>query len=179
MKHRLFNLWNFAAYQVAWFAVIIGAAQGFAWAGALFALLVTAIHVALSRDALDLKLIVVALLIGLLVDSTLAITGQVTFASAWPKGLAPVWMLSLWMAFATTLNHSLRWLTLRPVAAALAGAVGGPLAYLAGAKLGALTLITPVVTLSIIAMLWTLAMVALSMMVLRDAVAPSARRQPA
>jgi hypothetical protein len=34
----VFNLYNFAAYQLAWFAVIIGAAQGFAGAGAAVAL---------------------------------------------------------------------------------------------------------------------------------------------
>ena len=174
----MFNLWNIVAYQIAWFAVIIGAAQGFAWAGAATALLVVAVHLTLRRDWFDLKLIVFAACIGMLVDSTLAMTGQVKFEAAWPKGIAPFWMLCLWMAFATTLNHSLRWLTTRPVAAALAGAAGGPLAYFAGAKLGALTLITPAITLSIVALLWTLAMIAFSMMVLRDAVAPSARRLP-
>jgi hypothetical protein len=88
-------------------------------------------------------------------------------------------MLSLWLAFATTLNHSLRWLTCRPVAAALAGALGGPLAYLAGAKLGALTLATPAITLPFIAMLWTLAMVTFSMIVMRAAHLPEAQRLPA
>jgi hypothetical protein len=175
----MFNLWNFAAYQLAWFAVVIGAAQGVAWAGAAAAILVAAVHVALRRDPLDLKLIGLAVGIGLLVDSTLALTGQVRFAAAWPEGFAPYWMLSLWMAFATTLNHSLRWLMNRPVAAALAGALGGPLAYLAGAKLGALTIVTPPLTLPLIALLWTPAMVALSMIVLRASTLPAAGRLPA
>ena len=88
-------------------------------------------------------------------------------------------MVSLWIVFATTLNHSLRWLMRRPVAAALAGAAGGPLAYLAGAKLGALTLTTPATTLPLIALLWTPAMIALSMMVMRAALIPAAGRMPA
>jgi uncharacterized protein DUF2878 len=175
----MFNLWNFAAYQLAWFAVIISAARGMAWAGAIVALLVAAVHVALRRDPLELKLIGLSVGIGLLVDSTLALTGQVRFASAWPDGFAPYWMLSLWIAFATTLNHSLRWLMNRPVAAAFAGAAGGPLAYLAGAKLGALTLITPPLTLPLIALLWTPAMIALSMIVLRASTLPAAGRLPA
>ena len=107
--------------------------------------------------------------------STLAITGQVHFASAWPAGLAPYWMLSLWIVFATTLNHSLRWLMNRPVAAALAGAIGGPLAYLAGAKLGALSIVTPAVTLPFIALLWTPAMITLSMTVMRASRLPAGR----
>ena len=63
-------------------------------------------------------------------------------------------MVSLWIAFATTLNHSLRWLVNRPVAAALCGAIGGPLAYLAGAKLGALTIGAPLPAIALIAVLW-------------------------
>ena len=65
------------------------------------------------------------------------------------------------------------------MAAALGGALGGPLAYLAGAKLGALTLATSAVTLPFIAMLWTLAMVTFSMIVMRAAPLPDARRLPA
>jgi hypothetical protein len=76
-------------------------------------------------------------------------------------------MLCLWIVFATTLGHSLRWLMNRPVAAAVAGAIGGPLAYLAGGRLGALEIATPATTLPLIAMLYTPAMIALSMMVMR------------
>jgi hypothetical protein len=175
----VFNLYNFAAYQLAWFAVIIGAAQSFAGAGAAVALVVASIHLLLRREPIELKLIGLAAVIGILVDSSLAMTGHVRFAAAWPASFAPYWMLSLWIAFATTLNHSLRWLTCRPVAAALAGALGGPLAYLAGAKLGALTLATPAITLPFIAMLWTLAMVTFSMIVMRAAHVPEAQRLPA
>ena len=179
MSPRAFNAFNFAAYQAAWFAAVVGAAQGFAWAGGAVALAVTGVHVALRRATLELRLIGASAGIGILVDSTLAITGQVRFVSAWPQSLAPFWMVCLWMAFATTLNHSLQWLMSRPVAAGLAGALGGPLAYLAGAKLGALTIVTPAMTLPIIALLWTIAMVALSMIVLRASLVPAAGRMPA
>ena len=48
--------------------------------------------------------------IGFLVDSALVRAHFVEFASASQDGWAPFWMVSLWMVFATTLNHSLRWL---------------------------------------------------------------------
>jgi len=173
----VFNAWNFLAYQLAWLAVVVSAARDATWVGISIVLLLAAVHLRLRRSPRELRAIGLAVLIGLLVDSTLALTGQVRFASAWPPGLAPCWMLSLWAAFATTLNHSLRWLMMRPVAAALAGAAGGPLAYLAGAKLGALALVTPAVTLPMIALLWMLAMVTLSMFVLRGS-APAEQRLP-
>ncbi len=170
-----FTLYNFVAYQVAWFAVLIGAARGLAWAGAALALLVAVAHLALRRDPRELRLMGIAAAIGLLIDSTLALSGQVRFASAWPGDFAPYWMLSLWIVFATTLNHSLRWLMVRPLAAGIGGAVGGPLAYLAGERLGALDIATPISALPLIALLWTAAMVTLSMKGVR-AHAPAATR---
>jgi hypothetical protein len=46
-------------------------------------------------------------------------------------------MVCLWLNFAATLNVSMAWLRGRFLLAALFGAIGGPLAYYSGAKLGA------------------------------------------
>jgi hypothetical protein len=46
-------------------------------------------------------------------------------------------MVGLWMNFAATLNVSMVWLRGRYLLAAVFGAIGGPLAYYGGAKLGA------------------------------------------
>src|SRR5690349_24079488 len=148
-------------------------------AGAAVAVLVAAVHLVLRRERVELQLIAAAFLAGVVVDTVLVISGQVQFASAWPPSWSPFWMLSLWIAFATTLNHSLRWLMTRPLAAAVAGAIGGPLAYLAGARLGALTLAEPLMGVALIAVLWACALCALAMVVLHGPRMPRARRQPA
>src|SRR5262249_45045731 len=54
---------------------------------------------------------------------------------------APHWIVCLWALFATTLRSSLRWLTRNLPAAAAFGAIGGPLAYAAAARLGGLDLL--------------------------------------
>ncbi len=173
----MFRLFNFIAYQLAWFACVLGAAHGMAWAGAAFALTVAALHLALRPTKREIKLIAVAALVGFVVDSALVRTHQVEFAAgmaAW----APLWMVSLWIAFATTLNHSLSWLTRRPWIAAPAGAAGGPLAYAAGAKLGALQISAPLTGFALIAVFWAAAMGILSMVAgTRAGFAP--RRLPA
>jgi sigma54-dependent transcription regulator len=46
-------------------------------------------------------------------------------------------MVALWLNFAATLNVSLAWLRGHYALAAAFGAVGGPLAYYGGAKMGA------------------------------------------
>jgi len=46
-------------------------------------------------------------------------------------------MVCLWLNFAATLNVSMAWLSGRYLLAAAFGAIGGPLAYYSGARLGA------------------------------------------
>jgi hypothetical protein len=149
---------NLAAYQLAWFACVLGAAHGVASAGAAFALAISAVHLALHRNLAELRLIGCAAAIGFVADSILVRTTSVEFESTGGSGSAPWWMVTLWMAFATTLNHSLRWLMSRAWIAALAGAIGGPLAYLAGAELGALTIARRFPALLLIAAVWAVAM---------------------
>ncbi len=174
----MFTFYNLVTYQLAWFAVIHGVARGFAWLGAAMALLVTGVHLWLRREPLEFRLVGLALILGLVIDTTLAATGQVRFASDGNLPIAPYWMLSLWMAFATTLNHSLRWLMHRRFAATLAGAVFGPLAYLAGEKLGALSLPSPAIALPMLAAAWCVAMGLLAL-VIRPTREPAARSLPA
>ena len=81
---------------------------------------------------------------GLVFDSLLVTVGWLEY----PNGMfapvvAPYWILSMWVLFATTLNVSLAWLHGRYTLAAVFGAIGGPLSYLAGARLGAVTLAEP------------------------------------
>ena len=174
----MFSLFNVVAYQLAWFAVLIGAARGQAWVGALVALLVCAVHLWQRRDAIEWRLMGACIAIGALVDGVLGGTGQVHYAG-WSFPAAPYWMLSLWLAFATTLNHSLRWLMTRPMLAVLVGAVGGPLAYLAGAKLGALELVTPRLGLPMLALLWASAMLTLSLVLSRHSSTRATAEVPA
>ncbi|MBM3385565.1 MAG: DUF2878 domain-containing protein [Betaproteobacteria bacterium] len=122
-----------------------------------------------SRNPRDeLSLVLVAALIGFAFDSVLALTGWLSFAGAVPlPALAPVWMVALWALFATTLNVSLRWLREWPVLGVLFGAIGGPVAYYAGERLGALQFADPLLGLTAVAAGWALAMPLLSALALR------------
>ena len=71
---------------------------------------------------------------GLLLDGALAVTGWLQYASPLLALPAPIWILSLWLAFAMTLNHSMVFLRGKPLLAAGLGGIGGPLAYLGAAR---------------------------------------------
>jgi hypothetical protein len=138
------RLWaNFIGYQLVWLAAVYGASQGEAWPALLTTAVFVLIQLTASRQrGADLALIATALVLGLLVDGTLArshVLRYATPAPAVPAGGAPAWILALWVAFALTINHSLRWLRGRPLVGVVAGVLGGPLAYAGAARLGAVT----------------------------------------
>jgi len=134
------TLLNFAAFQVGWFACVLGAANGQPWIGLPVVGLAIALHLLLAeRPAREARLIVFAIAVGLVADSLLASSGWLRYASPAPAAeLAPYWILAMWALFATTLNVSMSWLRGRPGLAVLLGALFGPLSYMAGRRLGAL-----------------------------------------
>jgi hypothetical protein len=141
---------NFVVFEAAWFACVIGAAHQRVPAGIVAVAAAVALQLAIGGDARrDLKLVGAALATGLVWDSAMVQAGWIAYASPGPWPLvAPAWILALWALFATALPVSLRWLQRRPVAAALLGAIGGPLSYLGAERLGACQLLerTPAIT---------------------------------
>jgi len=155
------NVWlNIAAFQVGWFACVLGAARGMPWAGTAIALAVVAMHLYLAPQGRHQALLILfAAVLGLLADTILMSGGWLAFTSGMlVPGAAPHWMVALWMVFATTINVSLNWLKNRWLLAVVFGAAGGPLAYYSGAKLGAVTLTDPVAALVAVGVAWALAM---------------------
>jgi hypothetical protein len=147
---------NFIAFQLGWFAIVLSAAHGLPWAGSAAALAIVAWHLrCAARPGAELVLMLAAAAVGALWDSLLAALGLVEFPNGTiVAGTAPYWMVALWMLFATTLNQSLAWLKRGlPLAAAL-GAIGGPLAYLGGARLGALVFVEQSAALAALAVGW-------------------------
>jgi Protein of unknown function (DUF2878) len=154
---------NFLAFQIAWFACVLSAAQGQSWLGVAVAVCVVAWHLYHANDSqLELILIVITAIFGSLFDQTLMSLDLVRYASAaWPSYLLPVWMVMMWMIFATTLNLSMRWLRGHYWMASLLGLIGGPLAYLGGVKLGAMQFLQTNTMLISLALGWAFCMPAL------------------
>ena len=151
-------LLNIAAVQLGWFACVLGGANGLALTGTLTVMVVVGMHLALARrPGPEALLIAVAATIGLAWDSMLVALGLMSYPSgSFAPGLAPHWIVAMWALFATSLNLSMSWLKGRPRLAALFGAVGGPLAYLSGARLGGLEMPDPVLALGAQAVGWAL-----------------------
>ena len=145
-------LLNIVLFQLGWFACVLGAVNGYAREGAIAAALIVALHIARApRPKHEAMLALAAALLGLVFESALVWAGWVRVK----EGI--YWLVALWALFATTLNESLRMLQTRPWIAALFGAVGGPLAYYAGARMGALDFVQPAAMLAALAVGWAAA----------------------
>ena len=164
------KLLNLALYELGWFACVLGAAAGAPLAGAAAAVALTAAHVTLAVERRrELLLIVSVGLLGLALETALLPLEVLIFDSAPSRAsLPPAWIAALWLQFATLLNYSLDWLSGRPLVAFVAGFVGGPLAFLAGERLGAATIGDPRLhSLLVLALVWGLVMPALFLLAAR------------
>ncbi len=131
---------NLILVQLVWFVVVLDAAVGPGWAGPVTVALSLEVHRRwLTPGCQILAVAAAAAALGLMADTILAQTGAITYPR-WSYPLSPPFMICLWVNLATALPCSLGWLRQRYVLAALLGAVGGPLAYASGARLGAVSL---------------------------------------
>jgi hypothetical protein len=115
---------------------------------------------ALSQDRKsDVVLIAAAMAVGTFVEAGFLHTGAFAYAAPGPvPALPPVWLVLIWGAFATLLRVSLVWLAPRPLLGAVLGAIGGPLTYAAGAKIGGMTIADPVWwNLGLVGLAWAIA----------------------
>ena len=141
MSRKLVVL-NFVLFQITWFACVLGSAKGYPWLGAIIVTLSLFWHLSQAKPKLiEAKWCLIALVIGAVFDQMILSLGLIQYNNnGWSASMVPVWILALWLAFALTLNVSMRWLRGKYLVALVFGAVGGPLAYMGAQKLGAVTL---------------------------------------
>lgn len=158
---RWSTLINASLFQATWFACVLGSAKGFLWPAVVCCAGLAAYQLPAARRASsDLLLVAISIVLGLMVDTIWIQSGFLEFTDARPwSAISPAWILLLWIGFALTINHSLAWINLHPLLPIVLGAIGGPLSYLAGERLGAVTFTTSVTMLMIyIGLAWAAAL---------------------
>ncbi|MGY2169072.1 DUF2878 domain-containing protein [Pseudomonas gingeri] len=129
-------LLNAGLFQLGWFACVLGAQRPWLL---LIAMACLAAHLLwIADDRNEWRLLLQVATCGWVLDSALLHLGLFDFPGS--QVVLPLWLAILWLLFASTLRHSLRW-TARPWwLGSLLGACAGPLSYLAGAKLAGIGL---------------------------------------
>ena len=150
MKKIIINL---LLFQVGWLVCVIG--------GDLYAIVYTLLallaHQWLVADGVaEWKFIAVVAAAGCIWDISMARGGVIDFADASLLGI-PLWLVCLWLLFATTFRHCLLWLSNRPGLALALAAVFGPASYWAGSQLSDATLAAPLfAALAVMALGWAI-----------------------
>lgn len=155
------TLVDYAAFQVGWFACVGGAARGLPWLGPVVAALLIAAHLIRSpRPRREARRLAAVGAFGAVVESAAISAGLYGYAGGWGTWrLAPAWIVALWVLFGATFESLLSRLDRRPWLAALFGAVGSPLSFSAGVRMGAARFVAPpAVGLAAVAALWAWAL---------------------
>jgi hypothetical protein len=147
---------NLSLFKIGWLASVLTAAATIPAAGVAVVATVAMVHLFRAEDApAEAQVLLFAGLVGLGWESVLVTFGLVEYLAASPvPGIAPYWIVAMWVLFATTLNTGMRWLRKSTAVAALAGAIGGPLSFLAGNKAGAVSFPNTTISLLIIGLGW-------------------------
>ena len=169
---------NLVLFKTGWLACVYFAAGDQAWIGIAAVALVAAAHLLTvpnwRKEALTLA---GAALMGFLWESLLVWAQVLNYPTApGAHTFAPGWIVAMWVLFATTINYGLSWVKYSWWAAALAGAIGGPLAFLGGSAFGAVTFSDTVASLAIIGAGWAVLLPLLALMA--DTIIDSTRFEP-
>ena len=151
---------NFVAFQASWFACVLGGAAQLPWLGVIAVAATLLLHGWQSpAHRPELRLALCAGALGTLWESGLVVSGVLVYPSGQLlSALAPVWIVALWIGFATSFNVSMRWLKGRLPLAALLGGVFGPMSFWGGARLGAVSFPDPMLALAVLAVGWAVLM---------------------
>lgn len=137
------KLISFFLFQIAWFVAVLGGAHDLDFVASCPALALFAFHILNNHQRWFEATASIATIfaMGVLIEIILLKSGVITYHGLTSStSFPPLWILALWLAFATLPDGALAWLEGRIVLQIVFGALGGPLSYVAGEKLGAVQL---------------------------------------
>ncbi len=131
---------NAILFNIGWIACVAGGDK----IALLTGLVILTIHFLwVNKDPQEWRIIFTVMSIGIIIDSIWFYSGLMKNADH--SLLIPVWLIVLWVIFATTINNCLRWLHGRPALGALVGLIFGPFAYWMGANISTVVIKEPLI----------------------------------
>ena len=145
---RAFNALNGLIYSFGWVFCILCGASHLTLPPLIFTLIavIAQLYFLYKQDQkvyyADLLVLLYGVSFGYFMEIALISNGIVTYATEnrFFALFPPGWIWSLYFLFSLTFNHSLKFLHAYRVLPFLFGALGGPISYLVGQRLGAVTL---------------------------------------
>jgi len=158
---KIFNAFGF---YFSWWMCVLGVVKfNFPYLGPIVMLFYIVSHLLMIKNKKkESILLLLAGIFGLVVDSLKSFSGFITYNGIFVENFAPLWIIAMWIGFSATINHSGDWVKQRYLIAIFLGIIFGPLNYLAGNKMGALSLNWDLnLSVIILAIIWGISVPAL------------------
>jgi hypothetical protein len=139
-------IFNTLGHQLIWWSSVLGAIFGMPYLGAIVMVPVLTFHLLYTSEMKnEFILILLVAILGTIMDTFYNVFGIVSYTGTYSfaSWLAPIWITTMWVGFSTTINYSLKKLNKKKYIGFILGAVFGPIAYLAGERYGAISLMQP------------------------------------
>jgi hypothetical protein len=136
MKQKILNL---IVFQAGWLVCVVG---GDTYAVAYTAAALLIHHFCVLQKNSEWQLVAIVATVGCLWDSLMVFGGMVYYPGPVFLGI-PVWLVCLWILFATTFLHALSWLSRYLSLALVFAATLGPASYWMGSELSDASLGAP------------------------------------
>ena len=149
------NIFNIIGFQTGWWACVLSMKNGYPYLGPLVMSIFLFFHfIKLENRNKELLFVLLVGLIGTFVDTVLLQINIIEYRGGYTDSIAPLWISTMWLGFAATINHSLGWLNNKWILSFTLGAIFGPLSYFTGIKFEALQFEISALTISVLALLW-------------------------
>ncbi len=129
---------NVIGFYICWWLTIYGAVSQFYYLGPLATFIFIIVH--LNKVANHRKeniFLLISFFLGIFIESLLLNLNIIIHKGIFVKyNIAPLWSVSLWLCFATTLLHSFKWLSKRYIISSLLGILSAPMIYFSMYSLG-------------------------------------------
>ena len=155
---------NYFGFSIVWICCVYSGAQGVTALALIPTLIFLYLHFMIVTDHLkeEIQLILIAILMGLIVDSSFSFFGIVSYngnISSIPH-LAPIWILCMWAGFSAQINHAMNRLRGRYLLVGFYGLLA-PLAYMGGEKINAASIADGDINYAIISISWAISLIVL------------------
>ncbi len=136
----LMRIFNFLLFYLGWGFCLSGVVSGRPYQGPIIIAFFVLYHLFQLRFQLaEIVLMLTVGLFGTINDTIYLNIGMIKYHGGYQSipWLAPLWVTSIWVLLAMSVNHSLMWLRYNPYIAAVFGSGGAAVSYYAAAKVGA------------------------------------------
>jgi len=141
-KKLMFYLFNWFSFYIYWYLCFWGAKNESFYIGPIIGFGFILIHIILVENRLiETKYIFLCLLLGFVLDSFFINLGLIHYKGQLvisDISLAPIWILTLWAGFGTTVFYSLKWMKKRYFLTSLIGIIIFPIIYFSADRYGSI-----------------------------------------